>query len=435
MAEEAKTTYVYMHLPQGPVPAGFLRFYPGRDAHAFFRYGDRYIQRRDRVPVDPIMLPLPEEPGESRWLATPEGFPLFGGLRDAVPDGWGQHLLQTASGQSPLDEFDFLVAAADDRVGALATGSDATSGPHRQRPPGWQGPSDGSPLAGEYLDLATMQEAAERLDRQDRLDDLDAGQLRFLFRGSSLGGARPKASTCHEGRPWIAKFARTDDRYNIPRVEYGAMRLAQECGLEVPRVTVVRVPGRDIYLVERFDREEMPTGEDFRRIPYVSGLTLLGAHEMEAHYHSYRDLAEALRRYGSRPRSDCRELFRRMVFNILVTNDDDHLRNHGFLFDGRGWKLAPAFDVVPVPRLGHDRWQALGIGTEGRKATLANALSKAGAFGLEKEEAYQEVRELREQVANRWEPVFQDSGIEAEGRRQMEAAFAPTRAPMPDPGD
>ena len=150
---------------------------------------------------------------------------------------------------------------------------------------------------------------------------------------------------------------------------------------------------------------------------------MLGAHESEVSKYSYADLAGAIRQHGSKVRADLHELFRRMVFNILVTNDDDHLRNHGFLLDGQGWRLSPLYDVVPKPQVGLDRRLVLGVGPAGRNATLENALAGAAAFDLGADDAKAIVQGLREIVAARWALLFEQAGLSAADRGRFATCF------------
>ena len=402
--------YVYLHLPENAVPVGLLTMEgEGRAAVARFSYGRRYLQRKDAFPVDPVQLPL----GEQEYLA-PEGFALFNGIRDAAPDGWGRHLLDCAAGARVLTEFDYLVATGEDRVGALAFGPDL-SGPTRIVP--WDASASASPsdpLAGKQLDLAALLDAIREFDSAE---ELPAAHRRFLVRGSSLGGARPKAAVDDGRQQWIAKFTRAEDRYPVCRAEHAAMKLASRVGLCVPKVRLERVMDHDIYLVERFDREGK------KRIPFISGLTLIGARESESSQQSYRALAEQLRRFGSRPRDDAKELWLRMIFNILCNNTDDHLRNHGFLWDGTGWRLSPAYDVVPFPQVGRERYLAIGVGKEGRQATIANALSQAESFGLSVEEAAPLAITMRNKMKREWEKVFRSSGMVTADIERLRSCF------------
>jgi serine/threonine-protein kinase HipA len=307
--------------------------------------------------------------------------------------------MDRAAGARALTEFDYLVATGEDRVGALAFGPDV-SGPRRIRPWGEER------LAGEKFDLAGMLEAVRDVDTAD---DLPRKHGRFLSRGSSLGGARPKATTEDGGKQWIAKFGRADDRYPICRAEYITMKLAGQVGINVPAVRIEIILGQDIYLVERFDR--VPTGKDYRRLPFISGLTIIGAHESESTQQSYRRLAEQLRLFGSAPVHDAKELWRRMVFNILCNNTDDHLRNHGFLWDGKGWRLSPAYDIVPFPSVSLDRDLAIGVGRDGRRATLNNALSDVASFGLSRTEAVSTALAMQKAVKTGWEALFRRNGF------------------------
>jgi serine/threonine-protein kinase HipA len=393
------TTYIYVYLEEGPVPAGLLETIGvGREATSRFRYGRRYLQRKDRLAIDPVQLPL-HEADIDRDYTAPEGFVLFNGVRDAAPDGWGRHVMDRAAGAQTLSEFDYLIATGDGRVGALAFGPDL-SGPRRIAP--W--PEE--KLDGENLDLAGMLKAVQELDTAD---ELPPEHRRFLLRGSSLGGARPKATTEYNGRQWIAKFGRASDRSPVCRAEYATMTMARELGLTVPPVHLEKVLGQDIYLIERFDR--VSEGKEYHRLPFISGLTIIGAHESESPQQSYRQLAEQLRVFGSNPVKDAKELWRRMVFNILCNNTDDHLRNHGFLWDGKGWRLSPAYDIMPFTEIGLERDLAIGVGRNGRRATLKNALSDIASFGLSRPEAVAMAQDMQKTVKARWEVLFRDNGF------------------------
>jgi serine/threonine-protein kinase HipA len=264
------------------------------------------------------------------------------------------------------------------------------------------------------------------VDRLPAAEEIDSDLKKLLEAGSSLGGARPKVAVSRDGGSWIAKFSLRDDPYNICRAEYAAMTLAARCGLDVPPIDAVRVADRDVYLIERFDRPSKRRAEP-ARTPFASALTMLYAHEIAAHNYGYADLAEALRKHGSDPKRDLRELFRRMVFNILCANDDDHLRNHGFLFDGAGWRLSPLYDVVPKPQTGTERRLILRVGERGRDATLANALTNAASFGLKDDEAEAAIEEMRVRVSAEWEQVFASCGVPQEDMPRLAGCFSQSR--------
>ncbi|MBV8752333.1 MAG: type II toxin-antitoxin system HipA family toxin [Hyphomicrobiales bacterium] len=409
-----RTTYVYMHLSEGPVPAGRLDMTEeGRNSYATFQYGNRYLGRSNRVAVDPAVLPLPDPDATPQTFRTAEGFELFNGIRDAAPDGWGRYLMHKAAGTQNLTEFDYLIASGNQRVGALAFGPDPVGGPKRMAPWGEEG------AVGEQFDLAELAEAAERIQSVEQLEP----DLKLLLEaGSSLGGARPKAAMIHDGVPWIAKFSAKSDTYAVCRAEFAVMRLAKECELDIPETDFKTLLNRDIYLIRRFDRNIKDS--QLARIPFASALTMLEAHEIAAHEYSYREIAEVLRRYGADPRRDLRELFRRMAFNILVGNDDDHLRNHAFLYDGRDWRLSPLYDVVPRPHVGSRGRLILGVGDSGHDATLANALSGTANFGLKREEAAALLEDLRERVNNRWHAALTEAGLGRVDIERLASCFA-----------
>lgn len=404
-------TYVFVHLEEGPVPAGLLTMTDEpRNQFATFAYGRRYLERADRIAVDPVALPL-HEAGTSQTFRTEEGFAVFGGIRDAAPDGWGQYLMYKAMGDRLPSEIDLILASGEHSVGALAFGPTPAQ-PERITPWG------GGPAPGEEFTLAELAEAAERAQH---VDELDENLRALLAAGSSLGGARPKAATKIGEQPWIAKFQKRGDSFPECRVELATMRLASECGLDVPPLDFRCVLDRDIYLIERFDR--IPHGNWLERRPFASGLTMLGAHESEVSSFSYADLAGAIRQFGTEVRQDLHELFRRMLLNILVTNDDDHLRNHGFLFDGEGWRLSPLYDVVPKPQLGLERRLVLGVGPEGRNATIENALAGAAVFDLGPDDAKAIAEDMSRIVATRWEHLFTEAGISAADRKRFATCF------------
>jgi serine/threonine-protein kinase HipA len=417
------STYVYIYLEEGPVPAGLLETIGvGREATARFAYGRRYLERKDRLAIDPVQLPL-HEANEDREYVAPEGFVLFNGIRDAAPDGWGRHLMDRAAGALVLSEFDYLVATGDARVGALAFGPDL-SGP--QRVVAWQEEN----LQGENLNLADMLEAVRELDTAE---GLSPEHRRFLVRGSSLGGARPKATTEYDGKQWIAKFGRAEDRFPVCRAEYVTMTLAGQVGITVPPVHLEKILRQDIYLIERFDR--ISEGKDYRRLPFISGLTIIGAHESESSQQSYRRLAEQLRLFGSDPVKDSKELWRRMVFNILCNNNDDHLRNHGFLWDGKGWRLSPGYDIVPSPQVSLERALAIGVGRNGRQATLRNALSDVASFGLSRKEAVPIARDMQQTVKNAWEDLFSRHGFTPAEIERLRTCFIACDEPLENEND
>lgn len=397
-----KQTYVYMYLPASGqfVPAGILDISQDADGViSLFRYGHRYLERPDAIPLDPLQLPLTTQEFQTTGI--------FGAFQDASPDSWGRHLLDRAAeeyGVRPT-EFDYLtVLHQDSRIGALAFGPDL-QGP-RPHTPQWRPKI----VAGERLDLADMLAAVDAILKDEHLPPQFR---RFLLRGSSVGGAKPKTAIDYEGRFWIAKFSEALDSWPTCRAEMAAMHLAARCGIRVPLCRVICIGDRDVFLIERFDRY----GEHTRpqRLHFISAMTLIGAGEMTQG--SYGDIARAIRRFAppATLQQDLTELFRRMVFNILCNNSDDHLRNHGFLFDpeSRMWRLSPVYDLVPQPQWEQNTTSrlTLGVGRQGALATLDNALSRTADFGLKKEAAERIVTEMAEVVRMHWQQEHSNAGV------------------------
>ncbi len=398
----ADRTYVYIHLPAVGqfVPAGILDI--SQDASGVlseFRYGHRYLERTDAIPLDPLQLPLTNQNFQTTGL--------FGAFRDASPDSWGRHLLDRAAEEYEVrpTEFDYLtVLDQDSRIGALAFGPDL-QGPRPHTPP-WRPET----VDGDRLDLAGMLEAVDAILSAEKLPP---EFRRFLLRGSSVGGAKPKAAVDYEGRFWIAKFSETLDNWPTCRAEMAAMHLAKRCAIRVPPCRVISIRGRDVFLIERFDRY----GEHAHplRQHFVSAMTLIGSQDITKG--SYGDIARAIRRFGPTDslEGDLTELFRRMVFNILCNNSDDHLRNHGFLFDlpSRMWRLSPVYDLVPQPQWEKDEKShlILGVGQQGALATLDNALSRTADFGLKREAAEKIVLEMTGTVRNYWQEEHEKAGV------------------------
>ncbi|BDQ35441.1 type II toxin-antitoxin system HipA family toxin [Pseudodesulfovibrio portus] len=403
-------TYVYLYLDGAFVPAGLLVMHQdGREVVSTFAYGRRYLERRDAAAVDPLQLPL----GQAEYHAVG----VFRAFQDVSPDGWGRHLLDRAAERDGVvpSEFDYLtVLNQEDRIGALAFGPDL-SGPSPAKPT-WR-PEE---IPGDRIDLATM---LRDVDAVLNHESLPADQRRFLIRGSSVGGAQPKAAVVYEGRPWIAKFSRELEQWPTCRIELAAMRLAAKCGIRVPECRVVDVGGRDVFLTARFDRE----GSLLMRRHFLSAMTLTGADSLTDG--TYGDIALAIRRFGvaAHLKADLEELFRRMVFNILCNNWDDHLKNHGFLYDTTSgkWRLSPAYDIVPQPQREGDEASrlTLGVGKLGRVATLENALSRCADFDLDLPKAREIIHGMATLVRENWREENRQAGIPEVKLRLIEEAY------------
>lgn len=373
-----------------------------------FVYGRRYLERPDAVALDPGELTL--EPGTFETLRL-KG--LFGALRDAGPDYWGRRIIEKHAGIAALGELDYLLQSPDDRAGALGFGlSVEPPAPKRQ--------------FNRTMELVRLQELADTLLLED-IEPEGGEQLQahdLLMLGTSMGGARPKAVVEDENALWIAKFNRTDDRWNQARVEHAMLRLADECGLHVARSRVAQVGTRDVLLVRRFDREHSEAG--YLRARMLSALTLLRAEKshLDRERWSYLMLVEELRRISEDARADARELFRRMVFNALISNTDDHPRNHAVIAPGAAWRLSPAYDLTPTPLVSMERRDlAMTAGDLGRRASAANLLSQCARFLLTPDEAARIIEAMQATVRARWYDVARREGVSERDCDTISRAF------------
>ncbi|HEY0020577.1 MAG TPA: type II toxin-antitoxin system HipA family toxin [Longimicrobium sp.] len=385
--------FVYIQLPGTlqPVVCGRFGRARTRDGGVVgrFVYGRSYRERPDAVPLDPIHLPLAPAVYETARL---DG--VFGALRDASPDAWGRRVIERIAGR-PLDEVDFLLESPQDRAGALSFG---------------RGPVPPAPVR-EYNRVVRLQElrhAAALLEDDRPGEPVPAQILDLLDPGSSLGGARPKNVVEDDDGLWIAKFPQRGDRWNNAPVESAMLSLASRCGIRVPATRVEQVGAESVLLVKRFDREAVNEGgawTGYLRYRMASALTVLNAEDAptDRRNWSYVLLADELRRWSARPRDDRAELFRRMVFNALICNVDDHPRNHALIAPGRDWRLAPAYDLTPNSRQGtEERRLAMECGRLGRLASRENLISQSPRFGLNPDEANRIGDEMKKVVARFW---------------------------------
>lgn len=410
--------FVYLTLPgeTSPVTAG--RFELTADAQGVsvgrFVYGRRYLARSDAVPIDPIELKL-----EERVFQTARLHGMFGAIRDASPDYWGRSIIEKHAGNAYLSELDYLLNSPDDRAGALGFGLNVD-------PP--------APLRAfnRTMDLSRLQELADAIVSEEEFpekaaaDRADLAQIRdLLLIGTAMGGARPKAVVEDREALWIAKFNRKDDKWNNARVEHSMLLLARECGLSVAESRLDKIADRDALLVKRFDREHTPNG--YRRARMLSALTLLRAEDshQDRDRWSYVSLAEELRRISAQPRIDAPELFRRMAFNALISNLDDHPRNHAVIAVDREWRLSPAYDLTPTPAVSLERRDlAMICGDGGRYANAENLISQCERFLLSREEAARILSQMEATVKQRWHELARREGMSEQDCKRLAPGFA-----------
>jgi serine/threonine-protein kinase HipA len=387
--------FVWIYLPNQASAVVCGRLQVRKDGSYSFVYGRSYRDRPDSITLAPNGMALTPSSLVGRRSGA-----LPGPIRDAGPDAWGRYVAEYRRGKAYLNELDILLAGHGDRIGALAFSSSAT---------------DYATADPPNLTLAELEAAARGVQEGQSLPPniLDA-----LLHGTTIGGARPKAAIKLDGRQWIAKFSSTTDQYRVVRWEAATLTLAAAAGIRVPTHRLEQVNKRDVLLVERFDREQLE-GVVYRHL-MLSGLTLLNLDDTEATLASYPDLSEVLLRHAEDSVGDRKELFRRMVFNILVGNEDDHAKNHSCFWDGHRLRLTPAYDLLPQRRAGVEGRQAMIVGTRGlggRESTLANAVTSAGHFGLDQDEAATLAREVLAVVQDQWETCFASVRIP---RREIE---------------
>lgn len=400
---------VYVELGGEAVLAGRLwaRTRKGRES-ATFEYDSEWLTHPERFALEPA---LQLGPGPFHTVADK---PMFGAIGDSAPDRWGRVLMRRAerrraerAGTTPrtLREIDYLLMVNDEaREGALRFARDP-DGP-------FLASGDATPIP-PLVDLPELLSAAEHHSSESASDE----DLRLLLApGSSLGGARPKASVRDkDGRLTIAKFPHKDDDYDAVRWEGVALSLAAKAGITVPDWRIEVVDAKPVLLSGRFDRSGVA------RIPFLSAMSMFGASDRETR--SYLEFADVLRQHGASPKQDMQAIWRRLVFNVLISNVDDHLRNHGFLYAGRdGWRLAPAYDLNPVPVDIKPRILTTAIDTDDTTASLDLALGVAPYFELDEADTRRIVAEVG-QAARCWREEGSRLGIAQRQLERMASAF------------
>ncbi|HEX4600819.1 MAG TPA: HipA domain-containing protein [Gemmatimonadales bacterium] len=401
---------VYVDLRGAPHFVGHLYVLASKGCQgATLRYADSWLRNPERYALEPG-LTLGAGPHH-----TAEGRALFGAIGDSAPDRWGRTLIARAErlrakaeDRTPrtLLEIDYLLGVLDE----------ARSGALRFRL------TEGGPFlaVGGASHVPPLMQLRALLDAAARAEDdsiLDEDMRLLLAPGSSLGGARPKASVRDgDGTLSVAKLPAIHDTYNAVRWEGVALAIAHRAGVVTPKWRLERVGDREVLITARFDRDGQT------RIPFLSAMSMLGATDRDVR--SYLEIADALRQHGAATGTDLPQLWRRLVLNVLVSNTDDHLRNHGFLYAGTaGWRLAPAYDLNPVPTDVKPRVLATAIGPdEDLTASLELALSVAADFDLRPENARQVAAEVGAAVA-RWRTEGERFGAGRAELDRMASAF------------
>lgn len=402
-----ETIHVYVDLDGDAHYVGRMWVHTsGRREAATFQYDDSWLGNPMKFDLEPALML------GSGDFHTAGGKALFGSIGDSAPDRWGRLLMSRSAkrdasdrGESPrsMREVDYLLGVHDyARQGALRFAME-----------------QGGPFLAqnEGMTVPPLVELPRLLAAADSVDDDGDDDIRFLLApGSSLGGARPKASVMDtDGSLAIAKFPQKNDAGDTVTWESVALTLAEEAGISVPGWRRESVAGRRVLLLSRFDRNGTI------RIPFLSAMSMVGARDSEAR--SYLEIADVLRRYGARPQHDLAELWRRIVFTVLISNVDDHMRNHGFLYDGEsGWILSPVYDVNPTPVEEHPRILSSAIDESDPTASLALAFEVAEYFELSTEDARTIASEVGSVVSG-WRQVAKEAGLAGQEIDRMASAF------------
>lgn len=389
-------------------PIGRVRSHRARGTQTLlFEYHDAWLEGADHFSLEPALALT------RGTFAPPAGLTAFGSISDSAPDTWGRRLMQRAERRlaeregravRTLAESDYLLGVADlTRLGALRfrrIGEETFQAPLRAGVPA-------------LIELGRLLQITERVLRDEETDD----DLELIFApGSSLGGARPKASVIDQhGHLAIAKFPKETDPYSIETWEEIALRLARQAGIATPQHELIEVAGKAVMLSRRFDRDGT------RRIPFLSAMAMMGARDGERG--SYPEIVDALSEHGAQAKTDTHALYRRVVFNVLTSNVDDHLRNHGFLWLGHaGWSLSPVYDLNPVPTDLKARVLTTNIDLDEGTCSLDLLEQASQYFSL----SLQQSREIIKQVATvtaAWRETAKTVGARSAEITRMSSAF------------
>ena len=386
--------YVWIWLPHETQPVVAGRVAWQSDGRLMFNYGQSYLARKNAIATYDPELPL--RAGE---IPLHNKLQLPSCIRDASPDAWGRRVIVNRTlgfkGRdadiTELDELTYLLHSGSDRIGALDFQRSATNYVPRQQ---------------ANATLEELMQSAERVEKGVPLSpDLDQA----LQHGTSLGGARPKALIETGKQKFIAKFSSSNDLYNVVKAEFVAMRLAHIVGLNVAPVKLTKGLGKDVLLIERFDRKLVTNGWERRAL--VSALTMLELDELETRYASYEDFSTVIRHRFTDPKQTLEELFGRLVFNILVGNTDDHARNHAAFWDGHDLTLTPAYDICPQGRTGGEATQAMLITGNKRLSLLTICLQAAPQFLLGADRARTLITSQLATIRSHWNQVCDEAGL------------------------
>lgn len=383
----AKEIYVHVDLNGDTHFVGRLWIHTGQKGEsASFEYSRKWQQSAISFSLEPTL-----KLGEGSFH-TPVGKSFFGSIGDSAPDRWGRVLMKRLEARKAkadnrtrrqLHDSDFLLMVNDQaRQGALRF-AEQKGGPFLAH--------DSESTIPPMVELGRLLAASERILENK---ELDQDILDLVAPGASLGGARPKASILDtDGTLMIAKFPSPTDEWDVELWEFLAFQMAAKAGIPTPHVRLENIGGKNVLLLNRFDRN------GFERIPFLSAMSMLGYSDGD--HGSYLEIGETLSEHGARTSQDLRDLWRRVVFNIMISNVDDHLRNHGFLYVGSaGWRLSPLYDLEPTPEHEKPRILHTLIDLDDGTASLDLAYSVIAEFGLKLKDAKSIVKDVANATKN-----------------------------------
>ncbi|WP_340124303.1 type II toxin-antitoxin system HipA family toxin [Methylobacter svalbardensis] len=389
-----KNIFVFVYLPGdiSATPAGLFK-YDDKELVGTFSYGKRYIEKH-------AYAISPDLPISTDEYIAKDFNGLFGAFRDSLPDYWGR-LVFSSLNKRPIEdvsEHDLLLSGGASMIGNLSFRLSLDSPEPVLSLPGY------SSLEGIIKAAETIQSGGE----------VEKAYQQILQQGSGLGGMRPKCTIEMNNKLWIAKFPAIGDHYNAVKIEAASMRMAQMAGITIPTISVKSIAGKDVFFIERFDRQFLSAPDKnnsgYTRHGYISALALLNKYETDRDF-GYQDFADVLRKNGDIKGSH--ELFKRMLFSIAIRNTDDHAKNHGFITTNNNIRLSPAFDITPTAStlgVSTNFDLAINVGQQGRSATIENALSSYKRFGITYHEALKNLTDVTRAISQ-WEAVFKEIGV------------------------
>lgn len=381
---------IYVGLASKPteeiIPAGILKLSRrGVVESGEFAYGKGFLASPIAFALNPLRLPLKNEPTSIPERRVRDGGALPLTLSDALPDSWGRKVLEAEQGRA-LDDIDALLLTNAKRVGAMVFAEAL--------------PIEANQPENDSFSLDEMSDAVRRLELSM---DIPVAMRRLLNKGGSLGGARPKADFIYDNKRWIAKFPANGDDHNVELLEAAILDLAASCGIEVSPYKLEKIHRGHALLLRRFDREG--NIHDERRVHYLSASALLDV-PYNSNGGSYQEFAQVIRKIAANPAHDLDQLYRRMIFNLIIDNTDDHVKNHGMLHvQGNQYRLAPAFDVVT--QLTNTGYQELAIIPGNNNSKLSLAIQAAPHFGINEGNAKIIIEEVEHKAHQELLPIIE----------------------------